>query len=102
MDNICNLHDYLSCAPQPRLETNSNHSRTLGNAGPHTSILGPSTNSPKKGSSYFHGLNPYEELVHAISTREGMNTSTLDILQKCQETCGRFSVALWILHYPVS
>ena len=32
------------------------------------------------GSSYFHGLNPYEELVHAISTREGMNTSTQDIL----------------------
>ena len=54
------------------------------------------------GSSYFHGLNPYEELVHAISTRERMNTSTQDILQKCQETCGRFSVALWILHYPVS
>ena len=22
------------------------------------------------GSLYFHGLNPYEELVHAISTRE--------------------------------
>ena len=54
------------------------------------------------GSSYFHGLNPYEEIVHAISTRKGMNTSTQDILQKCQQTCGRFLVALWILHYPVS
>ena len=54
------------------------------------------------GISYFHRLNPYEELVHAISTRERMNTSTQDILQKYQETCGRFSVALWIPHYLVS
>jgi DNA-directed RNA polymerase-5 subunit 1 len=27
-------------------------------------------------SSYFHGLNPYEELVHAISTRETMIRSS--------------------------
>ncbi|PUZ74086.1 hypothetical protein GQ55_1G036800 [Panicum hallii var. hallii] len=27
-------------------------------------------------SSYFHGLNPYEELVHAISTREAMVRSS--------------------------
>ena len=54
------------------------------------------------GSSYFHGLNPYKEIVHAIPTRERMNTSTQDILQKCQETCVRFLVARWILHYPVS
>jgi DNA-directed RNA polymerase V subunit 1 len=27
-------------------------------------------------SSYFHGLNPYEELIHAISTREAMIRSS--------------------------
>jgi len=27
-------------------------------------------------SSYFHGLNPYEELIHAISTREAMVRSS--------------------------
>jgi DNA-directed RNA polymerase-5 subunit 1 len=27
-------------------------------------------------SSYFHGLNPYEELVHAISTREAIVRSS--------------------------
>ena len=33
------------------------------------------------GSSYFHGLNPYEELVHAISTREAIVRSSRELTE---------------------